>query len=323
MPQRIFGINIYLIVGVVVLAVVAKVGSRWLSGSEAHAASARPIGAKERGNISITDKNAIVVDESAVDSDDPDYDVVQANIAFLNALRAQYLRFDEMSREALRSYQVDYYLAQMDNGGFAQFVRNSYEQRDTLTIVREGLTAIGAKRHLALFDEGVGIITSLGETRLQKFLSTPLEDYASSPERAALEAIDDRFYALEKKEDLRLLNRAWLRAHPALAPASVARIKAELQRRGAQLPDRAARIAAAEAAAPRYMKLIRALAAKAGMTLEGVTAGDPTREYVGTKTTAWYFLTNEGLFHMIDMNGKAIMFRGKSTTDRVCEIDAP
>lgn len=74
-----------------------------------------PIVATERKMISITDKNAIVVDESAVDSTDPDYDIVQANIDFLNDLLARHIRFDEMSQEALRSYEVDYYLAQMEN----------------------------------------------------------------------------------------------------------------------------------------------------------------------------------------------------------------
>lgn len=68
--------------------------------------------------VSITDRNAIVVDESAVDSTDPDNDIVQANIDFLNDLLAQYIRFDEMSQEALRSYEVDYYLTQIIMAAF-------------------------------------------------------------------------------------------------------------------------------------------------------------------------------------------------------------
>ncbi|PWB93398.1 hypothetical protein [Methylosinus sporium] len=71
------------------------------------------------------------------------------------------------------------------------------------------------------------------------------------------------------------------------------------------------------------MKLIRALVAEAGQRLDRVTAGDPTHEFAGALTTAWYFLTDQGLFHMVDAGGKAIMFRGRSTTDHVCEIDAP
>jgi hypothetical protein len=73
----------------------------------------------------------------------------------------------------------------------------------------------------------------------------------------------------------------------------------------------------------RYLKLIRVLAEKSGQKLLVVTAGDPDRLFEGVPTTAWYFRTDQGLFHMIDAGGKAIMFRGRSTTDRVCEIDAP
>ena len=96
----------------------------------------------------------------------------------------------------------------------------------------------------------------------------------------------------------------------------------EVSRRGQSLPDRERRIAKARANEPRYMKLIRALCDKAGQKLERVTAGDPTRIHDGVKTLAWHFITDKGHHHMVDVGGKAIMFRGDSTTDRVCEIDA-
>jgi hypothetical protein len=211
----------------------------------------------------------------------------------------------------------------MLNGGFAQFVKNSSWTPATVRLVREGLAAIGARRHLDLFEEGVTLAESLGDAGLKSFLATPIQSYAQNAERAILAAIDERFYELDKQESLRALNRAWLRAHPDLVPASPEQINAEIQRRAGLIPDRAQRIAAAEANAPRYLKLIRALVAKAGQQLQRVTAGDPNRNFEGAKTTAWYFLTDQGLFHMVDAGGKAIMFRGRSTTDRVCEIDTP
>lgn len=320
MRRRLRDLTIYFFILVSMSAVGAEAHPRIGEGA---ADLTRRTATAGRKMISITDKNAIVVDESAVDSTDPDYDIVQANIDFLNDLLAQYIRFDEMSPEALRSYKVDYYLAQMENGGFPQLVFNSRWHVDSVRLIREGLAAIGAKKHLALFEEGSRLVDSLGEARLKKFLATTIHDYGESTERAALEGIDDRFFALDKMENLRDLNRVWLRAHPLLAPASAERIAAEVRRRGEELPDRAKRIAAAEAAAPRYMKLIRALVAKAGQRLDRVTVGDPTREFAGAPTTAWYFLTDRGLFHMVDVGGIAIMFRGRSTTDRVCEIDAP
>jgi len=96
----------------------------------------------------------------------------------------------------------------------------------------------------------------------------------------------------------------------------------EAERRAAALPDLARRIAEREALAPRYVKLIHALCAAAGHTLQHVTAGD-YRLHEGEKTLAWHFLIEQGPFHMVDAGGKALMFRGSSPTDLVCEIDAP
>jgi uncharacterized protein DUF4375 len=273
--------------------------------------------------VDITDKDAIVVDEKRADSDDSDYDIVQSNIDFINALRRQYHKIDEISQDALRSYEVDYYLAQMLNGGFAQFVKNSGWTSETVRLVRGGLVAIGATGHLELFEEGAILVGSLGDARLKNFFATNIQNYAQSTERAVLAAIDEKFYELDSRESLRRLNRVWVRTHPKLVQASSEQIGAEIQRRAGLVPDRAKRIADAEANAPRYLKLIRALVAKAGQQLQRVTAGDPTRAFEGTQTTAWYFLTDQGLFHMVDAGKKAIMFRGRSTTDRICEIDAP
>jgi hypothetical protein len=281
--------------------------------------TARRVGAV----AALTDKDAIVVDESSVASDDSDDDIVRSNIDFINELRGQHIRFDEVSQDALRSYQVDYYLAQMLNGGFAQFVMNSGWGAGTVSLVREGLAAMGATEHLELFEVGTGLVQSLGDAGLKRFFATSIQDYAKSPELAVLKAVDDRFFALDKRHSLSSLNRAWLRSHPNLVRASAEQIKAEILRRAGLVPDRAERIAAAEANAPRYLKLIRALVAKSGQQLLLVTAGDPNRMFEGAPTTAWYFRTDQGLFHMVDAGGKAIMFRGRSTTDRVCEIDAP
>jgi hypothetical protein len=71
----------------------------------------------------IMDKEAIIVDQSSIASDNSDTDIVQSSINFTNLLFRQYYRIDEVSQNAMRSYDVDYYLAQMLNGGFAQFVR--------------------------------------------------------------------------------------------------------------------------------------------------------------------------------------------------------
>jgi hypothetical protein len=62
---------------------------------------------------------AVIVSDRSYHSDDP-YAIIQSNISFVNALFQAYIYPTEISADALRSYYVDYYLAQCNNGGFAQ-----------------------------------------------------------------------------------------------------------------------------------------------------------------------------------------------------------
>ncbi|KAF1016500.1 MAG: hypothetical protein GAK29_04527 [Acinetobacter bereziniae] len=66
----------------------------------------------------------ILISKQSLESDDH-YDVIMSNIDTLNELFEHYIEYDEMSAEALYSYFVDYYLAQVNNGGFSQFVYNT------------------------------------------------------------------------------------------------------------------------------------------------------------------------------------------------------
>lgn len=110
---------------------------------------------------------------------------------------------------------------------------------------------------------------------------------------------------------------------PHLVVLTLEQMGEEVRRRGQLLPDRDTRVAEALANEPRYTKLIRALCERAGYELDRLTAGDPTRVHEGVKTMAWYFVTDHGPHHMVEWDGKAIMFRRDSTVDRVCEIDVP
>jgi hypothetical protein len=100
-------------------------------------------------------------------------------------------------------------------------------------------------------------------------------------------------------------------------------MRREARRRGAALPNRDRRIAEARANEPRYMKIIRKLCELSGQELTRVTGGDPSRVHTGVTIMALHFITNKGHYHMIEWGGKGIMFRGWSTTERVCEVDVP
>ncbi len=136
------------------------------------------------------DPSVIVSDQSVANADP--CAIVYSNIELVNALFGEHLRADEIAPDALRSYYVDYYLAQVNNGGFSQFVYNSHWSPLMNGFIRDGLAAMKAVGHLALFNENAAFLDRLGADRLQAFFES--EYFDSNPERDALDANNDRFY---------------------------------------------------------------------------------------------------------------------------------
>ncbi|MEW6737428.1 MAG: DUF4375 domain-containing protein [Acidobacteriota bacterium] len=247
----------------------------------------------------------VIVSQQSIESVDP-CDIINSNISVVNALFEGYLKTEEISPNALRSYFVDYYLAQVSNGGFSQFVYNSRWDGKVINFIREGLRAMGAAQHLVVFEEGTKLVANLGFQRLKGYFAS--EYFGENVERDYLNTINNRFIAVGKKEDLITLNAAWLRSLPGLRVLSIKEIKQEIARLIAAIPDREQRIAEARANEPRYMILIRALCHKAGHNLDRVTAGDPAHIFNKQKTLAWHFLTDHGHYYMVESAGRALMF---------------
>ncbi|MFG0333670.1 MAG: DUF4375 domain-containing protein [Maioricimonas sp. JB049] len=262
---------------------------------------------------------AVIVSKQALASDEP-FDLVDSNIEFLNNQFEQHLRPEELSPDGLRSYYVDYYLAQVNNGGFSQFVYNSGWDPEINGLICEGLEAMGAERHRQHFEAAAGLLDQLGPDRIDKFFESDYFD--ENEERDELDEYDDRFAAIEEEENLIMLNARWLRQLPHLVALEPEEIAAEVERRAAALPDREERIAAALEAAPRFEKLIRALCTEAGHDLDRITAGDPAFEWNGQSLVAWHFLTDKGHFYLVDAGGTARMMDGDSD-EQICEIEAP
>ena len=250
---------------------------------------------------------------SGTDEDNP----VQFNVTFVNALFAELLKPTEISRDALLSYYVDYYLAQVGNGGFSQFVYNTGWEPEVITIVKQGLTAIGATRHMALFEKGESLVARK-PSMLSKFLSG--EYFGANKDRDRYDAITKQFYALNESENLHQLNETWLKSRPGLCVVPIAEARGLINLRASAIPDPEARKAEALANAPKYMKLIDALCSAAGQSLDRVTAGDPTNEYEGKKTLAWHFITDKGHHYLVEVDGKAIMIDGTSN-QKVVELN--
>ena len=267
--------------------------------------------ANENARILSPDDVVMVLDE-ALTSEDP-YDIIQSNIDVVNALMEGYLKEDEISRRALMSYYADYYLAQVNNGGFSQFVYNCDWDPAVVDLVRKGLAAIAATQHLALFEEGARAVDALGTDRLQEFFNS--EYFGENQERDELNAINERFYRLGDSEDLVGLNAAWLKNLPDLCALNEEQLVGEIRRRMEAVPDREARKAAAKENLPPYVKYIDALCDQAGYELDRITAGDPTKD--GIK---WYFLTDKGLHYMLETDDHATMYEHETDTI-VAQID--
>lgn len=262
---------------------------------------------------------AIVVSRDSFDSDDA-YALIQSNISFINAQLDQWLRPDEIAADAMCSYYVDFYVAQVNNGGFAQFVYNCNADPEVLEQVGRGLDAMRAPRHAALYAASRALLEQMDDATLEAFMEG--DYFGDNPARDALDRHSDAFYALADEEDLIALNSAWLRAHPQLVVLSIPEMQAEVERRAAALPDRPARVAAALANEPRYMKLIRRLCAESGHALDRVTAGDPGHQHEGQQVLAWHFLTDRGHFYLLDLDGVARMHDADSHAV-IAQIEAP
>jgi hypothetical protein len=265
----------------------------------------------------LTPDDAILISADSRDSDDVRA-VIDSNISVVNELRRQHLRAEEISRDALRSYYVDFYLSQVLDGGVARFVYNSRWAPGVGELVTEGLTAMGATRHLVLFGEIAASVADLGAVGLEQFLGSELDGENALRDR--LDEASGRFAAVDAVEDLEQLNAAWIRSRPGLAAPPLPELEAAIALRVEALPDRAARVEQALASEPEWLTIIRALCEEAGQEFVQVNGGDPDHDYQGQRVFAWHFTTSAGHHYMLQMDGVAIMFDG-GTDEPVAGLD--
>ncbi len=246
----------------------------------------------------------IIVTKQSLESDDS-YDVIMSNIDSLNTLFEAMVEYNEVSTDALYSYFVDYYLAQVNNGGFSQFVYNTGWDAFMVKHVREGLKAMDAKQHSALFEQSADLIEQFSQEQFTQFLEG--EYFGENEQRDILNHFDDQFYTLNDEEDLIEINSQWLKQHAKLQIVDEDQLNEVIEQIAGQIPDLEERQQKALESRPRYFKVILALCDSVGQKLEQVTAGSPV-EYENQSLIEWHFLTDAGHFYMLDLGNKAIMF---------------
>lgn len=259
----------------------------------------------------------ILISKESLSSEDS-YDVVASNVDSVNALLERLVEYEEITPEALKSYYVDYYLAQVQNGGFSQFIYNIGCDGEIIEYVRQGLTDMQAREHAALLEKSLSIIDGFSEEQLDAFLES--EFFGENAERDQLNAFNDEFRTLNEREDLVEHNSRWLKQHPQLQPVSEEALDEHFDEIAAKIPDFEERARQAMEDMPRYAKVIDELCEVADHELDRITAGDPSHEYQGKAVLAWHFLTDKGHFYMIDLGDKALMLDAE-THEQIAEAD--
>lgn len=241
-------------------------------------------------------------------------EVVDANVTVVNTMYQELLNSEEIAPNALRSYFVDFYLAQSLGGGFAQYVFTAPEREELDTYIREGFEGMGAAAHLELFDRTVEAFDALSEEEEEIYLDGESDGDADGelPEAVqAMEDLDAEFESLLETEDLIALNAAWLRTQEGLLILNEDELTAHIAKRVAQIPDLEERRAEAEEEAlenaPEFEVIIRELCDIAGYALQKITMGDPNYEHNGETVLAWHFSTDHGDFVMIEDDDEAFM----------------
>ena len=100
-----------------------------------------------------TSQQPVVLTSSSIEGRDEE--VVEANVAIIDAMHNALLATEDMSPVAVRSYFVDFYLCQALEGGFAQYAVMAAARSTMDTLVREGMAGMGAGAHLDLFNRAV------------------------------------------------------------------------------------------------------------------------------------------------------------------------
>lgn len=261
----------------------------------------------------------ILLDEKLLKSSD-NYDTIMGVVDFVNAMLESLYRPEELPREAFEVYYVDYYLAQINNGGVSQFVHNSKWSTEVINHLRSGLEKMGANQHLRFFDRIATEVELLG-SKLWEYLNG---DYYMDNEniRDGLNRLNEEFFKTESAEPLVELNVKFVRALPCLQVLPHDDYKAEIHRLSESVPNKVERKAEAEQLArsnePSEIPVLRVLCANAGLHFEEVNGVGYT-EYKGQTVHQWHIVTSGGHRSVIFADSKAIL-----TDDRnrmIAELD--
>ena len=192
---------------------------------------------RSNANTEVPPLRDVLLTKESFDDPDP-VAAVSTNITITNHFLQMYrYRVEELPPEAIESYSVDFYLAQVNNGGHEQFAHNAAGQPNTWKFARSGLEAMGASEHLKAFDRFKTIIDR-GDSRARDLISRG----GFGAVDAEVEEIDAAFHAANTAAQLAELNGNWLKSRPNLRVLPATELE-EYINRFSEEPGVAARMA--------------------------------------------------------------------------------
>lgn len=154
-----------------------------------------------------------------VSQDADPYDRISEIVTFVNyALTECAYTLEELPQDAVRTYYADYYLAQVLNGGHAQFVGNSHWTERHLVYIEQGLAAIGLTEAMAVFARLRAMPARYGLDFTRDLTS---EDYDLT--EVEFKELDSIFFERLQNQILHGLSD-WIITWPTLLPAQTAEL---------------------------------------------------------------------------------------------------
>lgn len=183
-----------------------------------------------------TSQQPVVLTSSSIEGRDEE--VVEANVAIIDAMHNALLATEDMSPVAVRSYFVDFYLCQALEGGFAQYAVMAAARSAMDTLVREGMAGMGAGAHLDLFNRAVDAYNALTAETAAAYLDG-IDGIGAVPDGVfRMEELDGEFEELLERENITALNARWLRGQADLLVLDDEEVGPYIQRLAATLVPR-------------------------------------------------------------------------------------
>jgi hypothetical protein len=183
-----------------------------------------------------TSQQPVVLTSSSIEGRDEE--VVEANVAIIDAMHNALLATEDMSPVAVRSYFVDFYLCQALEGGFAQYAVMAAARSTMDTLDREGMAGMGAGAHLDLFNRAVDAYDALTAETAAAYLDG-IDGIGAVPDGVfRMEELDGEFEELLERENITALNARWLRGQADLLVLDDEEVGPYIQRLAATLVPR-------------------------------------------------------------------------------------